>query len=236
MDSLRRISNEGECDANLPSPASYIGCALDSLPHQMSASSSSKRLYQWTRKLHLYAGLFISPFLLVYAVSTIYLNHSVRPKPVDEDLGTIPLQLGQDLEGMDLVNEVLEQLDLSGEIAGRGQVRNDQTVIRVARPGVIKIVTVNLKDQQATVVERSNGLLGAINFLHFNPGLHRIPNWGMTKFWGWLADATVYLTLFLTVSGVYLWLVMRAERKMGLIMLAGGAVSFVSIITALLYI
>ncbi len=202
----------------------------------MSTSSSSKRAYQWTRKLHLYAGLFISPFLLLYAVSTIYLNHSVRPKPVDEQLGTVPLQLEQGLEGMDLVNSVLDQLNLSGEIAGRGQVRNNQTIIRVARPGMVKVVTVNLEQQQATVMERSNGLLGAINYLHFNPGLHRVPNWGMTKFWGWLADATVYLTLFLTMSGIYLWLVLKAERKTGLIMLGGGVASFVAILLAIFYI
>lgn len=202
----------------------------------MSTSSSSKRVYQWTRKLHLYAGLFISPFLLVYAVSTIYLNHSVRPKPVDEQLGTMPLQLEQDLEGMDLVNSVLDQLELSGEIVGRGQIRNNQTTIRVARPGMVKVVTVNLEQQQATIMERSNGLLGAINYLHFNPGLHRVPNWGMTKFWGWLADATVYLTLFLTISGIYLWLFIKAERKIGWIMLGGGVASFVSIILAIFYI
>lgn len=202
----------------------------------MSTSSSSKRVYQWTRKLHLYAGLFISPFLLVYAVSTIYLNHSVRPKPVDEQLGTMPLQLEQDLEGMDLVNSVLDQLELSGEIVGRGQIRNNQTTIRVARPGMVKVVTVNLEQQQATIMERSNGLLGAINYLHFNPGLHRVPNWGMTKFWGWLADATVYLTLFLTISGIYLWLFIKAERKIGWIMLGGGVASFVLIILAIFYI
>lgn len=202
----------------------------------MSTSSSSKRVYQWTRKLHLYAGLFISPFLLVYAVSTIYLNHSVRPKPVDEQLGTMPLQLEQDLEGMDLVNSVLDQLELSGEIVGRGQIRNNQTTIRVARPGMVKVVTVNLEQQQATIMERSNGLLGAINYLHFNPGLHRVPNWGMTKFWGWLADATVCLTLFLTISGIYLWLFIKAERKIGWIMLGGGVASFVLIILAIFYI
>ncbi len=199
-------------------------------------TSSTKGLYQWTRKLHLYTGLFISPFLLVYAVSTIYLNHSMRPKPVDEAQGTVPIQLSEGIEGQDLVNSVLDQLGLSGEIAGRGQVRNNQTVIRIARPGTVKVVTVNLQNQEASIMERSTGLLGAINYLHFNPGLHRVPNWGITKFWGWLADTMVYITLFLTVTGVYLWMVMKAERKTGLIMLGGGVASFVSIILAILYI
>lgn len=111
----------------------------------MTTTPVSKGLYQWTRKLHLYTGLFISPFLLVYAVSTLYLNHSVRAKPVDVAQGTVQIQLDEGVEGMDLVNQVLEQLKISGEIAGRGMVRNSQTIIRVARPGTVKVVTVNIQ-------------------------------------------------------------------------------------------
>ena len=91
----------------------------------MKLSSNSKGLYQWTRKLHLYTGLFISPFLLLNAISTLYLNHSVRVKPVDEAQGTVPIEVAAGTEGMDLVNQVLKQLELSGEVAGRGQVRNN---------------------------------------------------------------------------------------------------------------
>jgi len=96
------------------------------------------------RKLHLYTGLFISPFVLLYAISTLYLNHSVRVKPVDEAQGTVPIEVAAGTEGMDLVNQVLKKLELSGEVAGRGQVRNNQATFRVAHPGTVKVVTVNL--------------------------------------------------------------------------------------------
>ena len=32
-------------------------------------------LYRWIRDLHLYLGLFVSPFVLLFAVSVFYLNH-----------------------------------------------------------------------------------------------------------------------------------------------------------------
>ena len=51
-------------------------------------------------------------------------------------------------------------------------------------------------------------------------------NWFYMRLWSWLADATVYFTLFLTVSGVYLWYVLRAERKIGVLLLASGAITF----------
>jgi hypothetical protein len=32
--------------------------------------------YRWIRDLHLYFGLFISPFVLVFSVSVLFLNHA----------------------------------------------------------------------------------------------------------------------------------------------------------------
>ena len=37
-----------------------------------------KGFYRWLRQLHLYFGVFICPFLLIFAVSTIMLNHQIR--------------------------------------------------------------------------------------------------------------------------------------------------------------
>ena len=50
---------------------------------------------------------------------------------------------------------------------------------------------------------------------------------------GWIADATVYLTLFLTLSGVYMWAVLKVERKSGLLFMGAGCVSFGVILYAL---
>ena len=51
-------------------------------------------------------------------------------------------------------------------------------------------------------------------------------NWFYMKVWRWMADATVYLILFISVSGIYLWYVLRAERKVGFILLFAGTLSF----------
>jgi len=46
------------------------------------------------------------------------------------------------------------------------------------------------------------------------------------RLWAWLADTTIYLLLFATASGIYLWLLLRAERKAGLVFMGVGALSF----------
>jgi len=55
-----------------------------------------------------------------------------------------------------------------------------------------------------------------------------------TTTWGWVADATVYITLLLTLSGIYLWVLVREERKAGIVVLGAGAVSFVAVLSVLL--
>ena len=52
--------------------------------------------------------------------------------------------------------------------------------------------------------------------------------------WKPFADATIYLTLFITVSGIYMWYAIRAERKIGFALLAAGALSFFGIIYAVI--
>ena len=79
----------------------------------------TKQLYHWCRQLHLYLGIAISPFLLVFAISTILLNHGVTPNPIIQNT-TVPIELDEALKGEALVADVLDQLKLSGEVVGRG--------------------------------------------------------------------------------------------------------------------
>ena len=43
--------------------------------------------------------------------------------------------------------------------------------------------------------------------------------------WSGVADTVVYGTLFLTISGLYLWWLFKAERSIGLALLAAGLLS-----------
>lgn len=68
------------------------------------------------------------------------------------------------------------------------------------------------------------------------PGPHNVNirgNWIFTRIWGWLAGGTVYLLLFLSASGIYLWTAFKAERRTGLILLGSGVLSLMAIILAI---
>ena len=162
------------------------------------------------------------------------LNHGWKPEP-QESVSTVSVQIDESLKGKQLVSELISQLDLRGEIVGNGMVRDNKTTVFVMRPGATRRVVVDMKTAQAEITLKTFGWLDTMRYLHMNPGPHKPTNWIFGKMWGWLADTTVYLTLFLTVSGIYMWVVLKAERKLGLIAMGAGCLSFGAIAYALLF-
>src|SRR5664280_3917019 len=108
-------------------------------------------------------------------------------------------------------------------------VKEEELIIPVTIPGRETTVRINTASHEATIVTRETGLADALVTLHKSPGQHgpniRM-NWFYMKVWRWMADATVYLILFISVSGIYLLYVLRAERSVGYILLFAGALSF----------
>ena len=204
----------------------------------------SRRFYRVTRDLHLYFGLFISPFILVFAVSVFFLVHRLSPNAA---VGTkslfSKLSLPPDLEnlsGRPLVDRLIPILKQNGVEGELGWVQHfpkeHRFVIPVSVPGRTTTVTLDVNECEASVEQRVTGLADALIVLHMSPGQHMAgirKNWIYMLVWSWLADATVFLTLFITVSGIYLWYVLRSERRIGVTLLLAGTVSFFGMVYAL---
>jgi hypothetical protein len=204
-----------------------------------------RRLYSVIRDLHLYSGLFISPLVLVFAVSVFFLVHAWIPgnsaapaKRIADDLAIpsgVELLTGRDQ--VSALRGLLDRLGVKGEVGMvRRIAKEHRLVIAVIIPGREVLVDLNLETRSAAVTERTTGTWSAVTYLHKMPGQHLANlrgNWAYMRIWRWLADGTVYIVMFLTLSGVYLWAVLRAERRVGLALIAAGAVSFFGSLYAL---
>lgn len=204
------------------------------------------RFHAIVRDLHLYVGLFLSPFVVVFAVSVIFLVHAWLPgsgAPPSSRTAThvsLPANLEQlkGREQLTALHTVLDALGIHGEIGFVRQLpKQRRFVIPVAVPGHETVVELDLAGATAAISSRTTGIWDAMVYLHKMPGPHNANLRGNAFFmqvWRWLADATVYLTLFVSVSGIYLWAVLKSERRVGLILLAAGALSFGGIIYGLI--
>ena len=103
------------------------------------------RFYRLIRDLHLYLGLFSSPFVLVFAISVFFLVHTWLPK-IGPDSSTtrvvsdLPLPGGwQTLSGRPLIDALkptLEKAEVHGEVGFiRHMVKEEKLIIPVTIPG-----------------------------------------------------------------------------------------------------
>ena len=203
-------------------------------------------LYRWLRDLHLYFGLFISPFVLLFAASVFYLNHgklSLGPEEQADTYRNLNVPQGFDrLKGREAVERakaILPQLGVTGEIGFLRYVPgNHHLIFPVSKAGSEATVDVDLNARTATVKRRSMAFWESISYLHKMPGPHNVAirgNWIGTEAWRVLADGTIYLLLFISLSGIYLWWAIKAERRIGLTLLGAGAVTFLALIFIILH-
>jgi hypothetical protein len=191
------------------------------------------------RLLHLYFGLFISPFVVVFAVSAMLVNHGWRPpKSEAKSRREVAIQIPQGLKGLVLAKEILRQANVSGEIEFfPADASGPRVWIPVVRPSRKITVDADLQAGTARIEERPVGLGERLIYLHKSPGPHNAAirgNWALTRVWGVLADGTVYLLLLVSVTGVYIWLMRRGERKGGVLFLIGGCACFAAVLLILM--
>jgi hypothetical protein len=207
------------------------------------AGTTRSGLYVWVRDVHLYSGLFIGPFLIVFSLSAILLNHPSAQTNATTTTASAPVRVPEGidrLEGMARVaaaRTILNELGFAGEINFVNVDARRRTLsVPVSRPGWEATVRVDLERGLATVETRRRGVADAMHWLHKLPGPHLAMirgNWLYTRIWSVLSDSIVYLLLLISATGIYLWAVLRAERKAGLILLGAGAATFAGIIYAL---
>jgi hypothetical protein len=132
-----------------------------------------RRLYLITRDLHLYVGLFISPFVLVFAVSVFFLVHGLPGRAMwaqpDESRTvtgvTIPTGAAT-LQGparVEALRPVLDRLGVNGEVDFIRHVAHEhRLVIPVRVPGRETTVTVDYEQSTAVVSSRTQPFSDAL--------------------------------------------------------------------------
>jgi hypothetical protein len=203
-----------------------------------------KRIYVLTADLHRYTGLFLSPFVLLFAVSVILLNHPGIPLGRPAKLPPRSVQVHpssgiEELKGMARVQQarqILREAGVSGEIGPIQYSAQGQTLtIPVARPGYEAAVEVTLTTGIASIEESKTGFWNFLIFLHKMPGPHLADirgNWPVLRAWAWMADGTAWLLIFLSVSGIYMWHRNTQRRLGGVIALALGTLALAGIVAS----
>ncbi len=123
---------------------------------------------------------------------------------------------------------IIQQLNINGEIDWIS--KTDSTFsFPVNKPGLVKRISVNTKTGSVLITQQDEGLLNGMTYLHTMPGQHNAKLRGNSLFmraWRIATDIVVYVVLFVSVTGIFMWYFLRPEKKLGLLSLGVGALFF----------
>src|SRR4051794_27621872 len=95
-----------------------------------------RQIYVSIRDLHLYVGLFVSPFVLLFSTSVFVLNHAKFGEPRWTSRATVAglhnpedLEQLQGREAVERARELLPQLGLDGEIGFLRLLRKERHLV-----------------------------------------------------------------------------------------------------------
>ena len=200
-----------------------------------------KKYYPSIRALHLYFGLLISPLVLIFCISVLVLNHTdyinnrypIQNLPVTKThIDKIPY----DNSDLQTAENIIKKLGVKGEIDFIFQ-NDSQISFPVLLPGFTTSIKIDKQTNDVLITRKEEGAFRATNFLHKMPGPHNAKLKGNSFFmqnWKLLADGVVYLLLFLSASGIFLWYFLKVERKLGWVSILVGIILFTGLLFFLL--
>lgn len=193
------------------------------------------------RSIHLYTGLFLVPWMAVYATSAICLNHNqwilehfriapaewkkVRQLDFTPDDSFPLLPQAQ-------ADAIVEYLDLDGPHRIQGKPNPDQMIImRVSGAGHYRILWQRRHCQ--LVVERQDPFspYRLLHFLHFHAGYAQ--PYFVDRAWGMIVDLVGTSLWFWIISGIYIWARRPRKRLAGGLCLAAGILLFAGLVILL---
>lgn len=195
-------------------------------------------LQHLNRRLHLYLGLALSPWILLYAVSSIPFSHGRFFDDLDKAKGQpnwtrraeIPFDAPAPQEDGELRAFGARIMQTAGLEGAFGAYRQGPSQINVYVHSVWNSTQVKyLANEKKLVVEDKR-----FRWDHMLTGFHAKGGFEQDDWrhdsWGVVVDLVSLGLILWVASGLYMWVPMRNLRRSGLVALAAGAVSFAALV------
>jgi len=128
------------------------------------------------------------------------------------------------ISDLETARSILQTIGIDGEIEFISKGRN-YISFPVVKPGLNTTIYVNTLNDSIFIQSEKQGTFRATTFLHKMPGPHNQNIRGNSvfiKIWRVLTNVVVYVLLFLSASGFFLWYFLKMERNPGLFAVALG--------------
>jgi hypothetical protein len=170
----------------------------------------------------MYLALFLTPWMLVYAISTIAMNHRM-PRPttfIKEREETYTNTFEPGTPPREVARQILADLNLDGAFGVQGPTPEGRLTIN--RQGMLspRRITFTPKDRHLVVERFELETSGFLNRFHRRRGYQQPYAADMAM--AVSVDAVVIAMVFWALSGLWMWWEMRTTRLWGIACAATG--------------
>ena len=176
------------------------------------------------RRTHMYLALFLTPWMVIYALSGLVLNHqeTVRGwyggkfndfEKIEER--PYAAAFSADAYARMIGGQVLADLGLAGAFNVQGTPNQPKLVITRNAAFTAHRVTYFRTENRLLIEKLALNAPMTVNRLHFRHGYEQpfIP----AKIWGFMVDLAIVGLLFWIVSGIWMWWEIKPARTTGAI-------------------
>ena len=175
----------------------------------------------------MYLALFLAPWMVGYALSTIAMNHRA-PRPtvfIKERDETYPNSFEPGTPPREVARQILSDLNLDGAFGVQGPTPDGR--ITINRQGMLspRRIIFNTADRHLVVERMDLETSGFLNRFHRRRGYQQ--PYAADRVMAISVDAVIVAMVFWALSGLWMWWEMRATRLWGLACAATGLGIFV---------
>ena len=188
---------------------------------------------KFVRRTHMYLALFLTPWVVMYAISTVAMNHSdlfnqwygdTRPSYTTEREIDYPKTIEPDADLSATAQQFLDDTGLDGLHYVQGDLRDGVVTIRRADPFAPRRVVYDAKQQLLTVERQEVRPHALLNQLHGRRGFNS--PYLTEDLWSLSVEIVTVAIVFWTMSGLWLWWGLKTTRRWGGVCLLAGATVF----------
>jgi hypothetical protein len=189
---------------------------------------------KFVRRTHMYLALFLFPWMLGYAISTMAMNHrwlGGTPTYLLEREQPYETQFPQDTPPREVARQILADLHLDGAHNVQGPGPDGRLTINRQDLVTPRRIVYTAADRKL-VIERVEFHTGALlNRFHRRRGYQQA--YAADRMMAVTVDLVIVALVFWALSGIWMWWEMRATRMWGALSLAAGLVMFVGLVALL---
>jgi hypothetical protein len=184
------------------------------------------------RRIHMYLALFLAPWMLMYALSTIVMNHrgwfiekyGRGPVPFEKEReltynGSFP----ENAEPKHIAMQVLASLDLEG---AHGVNRRKDGAVVINRQDLVlpRRITYTPADNKVVVEKMEYRTNAFLERFHRRRGYQT--GYALDTVWAVTVDLVIVAMVFWVLSGLWMWWEMKVTRVLGALAALGGLTLF----------